>query len=362
MTGCVLISPNQITAPLILGDTIVSMDGVEDPNLAPARLRGPMSTENPDYYLARKTFILSDRAAIGVAGNEEQIRDFLEYAAATVEACAAGERPMRALGDRADAFAGGVHVVGSYVLEPNKTNYVRPNAHGTIDLGGLGYCSAIGSGATDIMTALRQLDESLSPDIDGFMRAHRAGWSLQQRRLAEELWSTNYDPSWGGYVERIYFDPSKKKWVRQPRTLHLFYQANCDGERTLEEGLTRIIAYDPGEQWGCILCAFDAGNGLDLYIHGLKNLILPPDQARGPSPSIWSDWAPDIVSVTLTITIGTRAAHYWKSFPVEPSDSIYLSIDGRRFNGDFDSRKVQRVIDGFKRTFAAQPTIGTSSK
>lgn len=164
MTGCVLISPHEVSAPLIMGDTVVTVDGNADPEIAPARVRLDHNGLPQQGGLARKTFILNDAAAIAVAGDEAQICDFLEYAAATVEAAASGERPMRALGDRAGEYGGGVHVVGAFV-RGREINYVRPEAHGTQEIGGIGLCSAIGSGAGDILKALGLLEAGPPEDL-----------------------------------------------------------------------------------------------------------------------------------------------------------------------------------------------------
>jgi hypothetical protein len=354
VTGCALISPTEVNFPILLGDTVVTVEGRPSSHrIAPTRIREPF--EHADFqqvYLARKTYILNDNTAIAVAGEEGPIAEFLDAAALVLEDPTWAHRPMRALAQHVKGFSG-VEVIGAYVRpsQPRFLNFLHPLRQGPKLFPRLGQVFAVGTGAPEIIALLQRYEDGTTHPEDNPSRAFNAARFVQHCRAGEEIFLKDWDPSWGGFIERLHFDYDLGRWVRQPKTLHLYFQANLEhGKLSDFQLIDRFFAYDPGGDIGQVLCALGRPAGVTLVSHVLANLLLPP-AAHIPSKNHWSDWRPDEVIVTAVVA-GTKHVVMGSFDPRKETDETYLKVGSERFQFSFPWTAVSKVFDGLRKRLA----------
>lgn len=346
MTACVLISPDLGgPAPVLVSDTIISMEGKPELSVAIGRIPRGEAAYWTAVRLARKSYIVSEQCAVAVAGFEDSIRDFLEFIRPTLLLAADGSRPMRAVGDRAKEYGGKVSVVGAFVSDDTRLNYVRPEEHDAEQVGILGVCVAIGSGADELIDLVKHTEARFSRESGGAKAARVAADILNQERILLETYSFphKYDESWGGFLEHVYYDRAEKQWKRQGRTLCLSLEVDFKQDRPQSWNLIdRVVCYDP--EPGQIICIYDYPEmKIDRYI--LDDLISETPAAA--EENVWQEWRPERVLVTVVCREPDKMTRSFYSYDVsdQDQDMVALKREGERAN--FELSLSRAKIWGF---------------
>jgi hypothetical protein len=359
VTGCVLISPEEIPFPIIVSDVAVTVPGSKL-DLRPGRLPVQLSRTNQGpEHLARKSYILSDRCAVALAGSASDIEDFLTFARPVLNQAAAGGRPMRDLGQYADSFSGNVELVGAYVMEDGRRNLVRPNATGTQLMGRLGQVSAIGSGRDALLRVLRSYERMFPADQSSGTVAFNAARNLNQSRIYEEIFSNPKDSSWGGYLESLIWNHELQRWIRSPKALCLHYQVLLNGMDCTQSGLVnRVIAYDPTGPGRLLTVLYHPEAGIHANDFVLRDLLDGGTEVPD-SKTQWIDWVPKEVLVTVAVASKVnddgsffgRISHF--NYEVSDLRKTRLSVGRESFSLEVDEEAIEYFLEEAKRSLLA---------
>jgi hypothetical protein len=259
------------------------------------------------------------------------------------------ERPMRALGDRVEEYRD-VYLIGNYVL-PDRINYVRPDETGSIELGQLGICSAIGSGSRELLAMTRSIESGLPKDLHPADAALSAARIINQRRAYQEMFQKSYSLDWGGFMEHLYYDSKESRWKRQDPTICLYLKSFRDSSGELKYGiLDRIICYDPGGDVGRMLYLYDAAE-LKAIHYQLDDVLLG-DKSPPINDEFWRDWSPKKALVTIMTVAkdGSNSHKYlFGSFDVIADSEFAFSFSKRGFELNADAAELRNIIENEKR-------------
>lgn len=316
MTACLYISPDDV--PALIADTLVTDRSQAGKQIiTPANDSG--NDNNPNYSyarLARKLYLVGERTALSVAGDENRILDFLNTVAPLAKHIEKSDRPMRMIGDLADNYMNSengkrnVVVLGASVADvPGGILTNRTAGYYAQTLPILGQCGAIGSGREEVLSMAKSWVFQMQNDPA--FKNHPPSTILNfasvicTDRLAQEfLNQQSHDDSWGGYVEHAYFDPYAKRWVRGGKRLHLFFLAFRVDAKTMTVAMpSRLILYDPGKVDGHVLSVNIDRNGTRQAREWLLENILEEDRSneRFRGPNYWNGLQPEATSLVISL-------------------------------------------------------------
>lgn len=321
MTGCLYISP-WITSdipelgvvPLLLADTVASYRRGFRPQgsvpLSPATISRRNLDHTSSISIVRKLHLIGD-AAVALAGKGEMIASALHELRQHMPELRGQERPMRWLGDAANRAnelhgPGTLDAIGICALPDGRVNTMT--AYECRQLKHLGMCSAIGSGTTEIWKLVEAIEESIDrwPPTHGMDKAVQCASAINAKRLVQELRGEQAPDHWGGFLEWAVMD-QKGKWHRGPRETHLFMegvvQENCYIAAFLVQ---RAIGYDPV---GRIL-SMEADANFDFMLENEPT----SEKERTSIEEFWSDWRPEVVTVTIFTRHAARNGNITESF------------------------------------------------
>lgn len=332
MTGCLYVSPKLI--PALISDTIVSEMNDQDNFVLPSNIMCIDGKFKLSFTtLARKSYVIGERAAIAFSGNESSIIEFLSDIS-DLASLLDQQRPMAYLARKADDHGGKVQIIGAIPMFRNSEygiNSVIPPG-GFVETVNLGRCSAIGSGSSELMDIARWYDQTLSRGskinrTNVYEMIHGVTSAINGHRLLNEMMKVNHQfDSWGGYMEYLAFDINTHKWFRSPPVLNLFFQAKLCADGVLTTGmLGRAIAYDPGPELGRVLSVVtgDDSGASDLFEWRLKDLLKPEAQQMEDSRSFWKAWRPARAAVTIVTNEGGARTSVKSTEAHEFSDIIF---------------------------------------
>ena len=273
MTGCLIVSPpydiekpGGETLPVMIADTMVTVKGTTGPEslLLPAKFNANDNALPPSQFVLRKLNIVGN-SAVAMAGDgwavEYLARGLPDYFAAQKNHMLPLEPLHSAAGDLRSRYGPSTVWVTGITMQPAPLPEAVGPARTYHALGEgphiqtrlLGRCSAIGSGAEDLLRACVDFDEGVTWAGDPQSRAKLLVAQINADRLGHEL-TGSFEKSWGGYVEMAYFDPTADQWLRGPTTANLFLKAIFEAENNFRLGLVPyLIAYDPGKTCGRII-------------------------------------------------------------------------------------------------------------
>lgn len=308
MTGCLYVSP--LGLPAILADTRVT-DGTVDPDeVTPGKIiREGRQYAHDTKRICRKSFILSDRTAIAVSGEEQVITEFIRYCMSEINEIDKSENPIETISKISNRFGGNqesrLSVIGSHIFLDGKT--CAMNGSLTHDLPYLGRCNAIGSGSSALMSEAIAGDSSIrrfSVAQQANVPAQILGFcsAVNAERILHETNPIVQQEDWGHFLEYIIYEHVSNKWIRQPGHLYIYAAGGL-----LEDGiisiklLPRFVVYDPGIKNGRIAaCAID-DFGLAKCEWILEDVSIEDQLEVDQSFSFWNGWFPSTVTLTTVV-------------------------------------------------------------
>lgn len=315
----------RATNPLLLSDTVATIEEVEAPNILPANVTLQTSSISKSVLLFRKSYIFYEHTAIAFAGNVSVIRSVFAEILHQMPNWAKLPRPMDPLTALVNEYRG-INIVGATLDPASRTaNHIAPHASWT-RLGCLEMCAVVGSGRDAVVEHARIFDERTQGAArDRSDRGMHFAAELSAHVLLDEM-TGKVAPDWGGYIEWIAVDRETQLWRRQPRTLNLYFEAvRHGGDKASVQLLSRAIAYDPGAPHGRLLV--NAPDGVIEYV--LRDLMHPVED---PPPSWFSaigdGWAPEQVVVTVLFPDPVSAKIFLNFRTYEPGGGVICDIAG----------------------------------
>lgn len=235
-------------------------------------------------------------------------------------------------------------VVGAHIVDPANVNFLRTVLDHTADIGKLGICSAIGSGAPELLAYARRFERQLEP-MDGFNVVANFVSLANIQLLQREIYQDNYTKHWGGYLESIVYNNVAGKWSRQCKTLILNFQVHVDDNGADWGLIDKIICYDPGVRDGHILCLHDGAN-LRAIEYTIRGFIGEPEER----PNSWNNWKPDMIGVAVTASWKDdrqrgRAHVLAHAYRTDYNDGTQVSLIGNQFNFRLKERYCEDLIE-----------------
>lgn len=244
----------------MLADTLVTLRGV--PNDAVSILPATTIPEHAGaiskVYLNRK-LLLSGPNALAFSGNGNDIRSFCNQFISNLSD-PGGHHVVDRLAVAAEEYRNegrDVAIIAANIPDNLEDGFRQVSNGQSINLKYMNPCTAIGSGASDLLDQCRKYDQSLCSNIQNLtnpvLRANAFAVQLAAKRLAAE-YVGDAENAWGGYIEWCCGDPTRHSWRRGPKIVHYFLHAQGNISRNIKVYFVpRIVLYNPGDDVGRIL-------------------------------------------------------------------------------------------------------------
>lgn len=276
---------------------IVALPGAVEPN----DIHGPQNTR-----LGRKVRIV-DQTVIACAGCGARIDNLHNDIRHRLPEWFATGHPSRAIAEQADLYR---RTYGQ-PLEAIGTSYLGQhfndlNCLGSIENVTFGWTCAIGSGREELLRrlALAEPDFAHAAATNPYGAIHAFAASLNAQILMEDQIqaiapnAAAHIPTWGGYLEYVWFDHRTLSWSRGPKSLTFLYVfLNTGNNEYILERVSRTVAYEPGEDHGAILAMSTAGTVHCPIPEGLPQIELTECEVR----DFWTAWHPELVTVAIAV-------------------------------------------------------------
>lgn len=308
---------------------------------------------------ARKNYILSDKTAITMAGNVDEIQRFADDVTNNISAIERLDRPSRKISEIANSYPN-IQVLSSYVdydfqrsIAENHA-FCRHDSHISRSFKNdvYGVFRTAGTGGERM---IKKLLENEANSLAAFEISRRL---FQEEAVAEHPTATEDQFSWvasiyaahqmtkglfsaicasylvnelngvirpdhGGFFEGLLFHPHQAKWTRQNSTVYFFYELDQNGPKRVIKPVDLILAYEPAERFGSILVYKDRKLGL----HILESLLDPIALGEEFQSPFFNDWQPKEAVVVFVTRKGGRDYRFLGSKATTDRERKHISFD-----------------------------------